>query len=115
MPASAVYKVQARVAGSYRGGQPHVRVGGHYYNPKAVYVKVNGKWRMAYQYFVWYYNWVTGPWGSCTCIGWCSSRTVTCYYYPESIPVSASYCGNLSKPADKQICNCHCACKCCCC
>lgn len=115
MAASAVYKIQPRVAGSWRAGQVHVKVAGKWYNPRAVYIKVSGHWRMTYQRFTWYYYWDVGAWSGCSCIGWCSSRAVWCKFNPEGKIVADSYCDPATRPAATQICNCNCACACCCC
>lgn len=113
--ASAVYKIQVRAQGAYRGCVPFVKVAGKYINPKAIYVKVNGLWRAAYDNFYWSYYWMTGNWSGCACVGNCSSRAVWCNYYPEMLTMPDSYCAAAgAKPATVQWCNCNCACACCC-
>ena len=109
--ASAVYKIQVRANGAYRGCVPFVKVSGAYQNPKSIYVKVNGIWRLSYENFYWSYYWMTGNWSGCACVGWCSSRAVWCNYYPEMLTVADSYCGG-GKPDTVQYCNCACACCC---
>lgn len=112
--ASAVYKVQVRQQGAYRGCVPFVKVQGKYHNPKAIYVKVAGIWRMTYEQFYWSYHWATGAWSGCACVGWCSSRTVWCNYFPEGLVMPDSYCSDQGpKPPTHQYCNCACACCCC--
>lgn len=113
MAASAVYKAQVRINGSFRGGIPFIRVGGRYFNPKAVYVKVAGHWRLSYSQFTWSYYWNTGLWSGCACVGCYNTRPVWCTFHPEGTQVTDGLCAHLTKPVAAEYCNCNCACACC--
>lgn len=114
MAASAVYKSQARVNGSFRGGIPHCKVAGKYYNPKAVFAKISGHWRLSYSKFTWFYYWDTGAWGGCSGVGSYNTRAVWCKFNPEGTIVADAYCDPKTKPSAAEYCNCNCACACCC-
>lgn len=116
MPSSAVYKMQVKKGGTYRGMKVHPKVSGKYRDANSVYVKVAGIWRLSYSYFTWYYYWETGNWSGCACVGCTNTRPVWCKLNPEGTVVSDSYCSSAgTKPATTDSCNCNCACACCCC
>lgn len=110
---SAVYKIQAKADGEWKGSIPQARVAGAYTNPKAVYVKVSGVWRLSYEKISWTYSWHTGAWSQCGAIGTYQTRPVWCERAPDAVTVDENYCSD-TKPLASQICNCNCACACCC-
>lgn len=104
--------VQCKVSGTFRKSIPMCRVGGKYYNPRQVYVKVSGVWRLCYTNFVWTYSWVVGNWSQCGAVGTYQTRSVNCTRSPDNVIVNDNFCTK-QKPISSQICNCNCACACC--
>lgn len=104
--------IQCKVSGDFHKSIPMCRVGGRYYNPKQVYVKVSGVWHLCYTQFVWTYSWVIGDWSNCGAVGTYQTRSVNCTRSPDNAIVNDNFCTE-QKPISSQICNCNCACACC--
>lgn len=115
---SNVYKVQCHVGGDYHGSIPMCRVGGNYYNPRQVWVKVTGVWHLCYTWFTWTYSWQVGGWSACGAVGTYQYRSVWCMRSPDNVTMDDSYCYNAgcgAKPTNNNYCNCNCNCACACC
>ena len=120
--ASNVYKVQPKISGAYRGSLPRCKVNGGWYNPRQIWVKINGVWRKIYDQFWWTYWWDCTGWSGCSrgdirnkaCDG-CGRRyrSCVCRRSPDSVVMSNGYCGAM--PATEQACQCNCNCDCACC
>ncbi len=102
-------RVKTKVNGLWRSSIPMTNVSGRFYNPRQLFVKVSGVWRLVYTNFTWTYSWVIGNWSACGVVGSYQTRSVECTRSPDNVVVNDSFCaGAGAKPITSQICNCNC-------